>query len=1389
MTNNSVSNNENSNLLERFYNCDWSSTSLGPIDSWEPQIKSILDLCFKSGFPTYVYMGQDWITIYNEASLPVMKSKHPHAFLKPAIEIWGHEMPQLIPDLNRIRESGKGKYGHDLYIETFRDGYKEEMYGDYALNPIYKLDGTVWGVINITTESTQKILNKRRLKTLDKLSSHTADAESLESACQIIMKALYNNQDIPYALIYLIENYKDPKIGINSLVARLVTTTFDEVCKEELIHEKLKRRIPDYFPETHEIIDLTKISDQDYDTYMEVKCATSTYSFLICDCWPINLVMKGEKPIQVLLKDNSQAILLPTKLTFCNERNLSIVLICGINPLRKLDDKYMEFYKSVLNTVNRILIRGMSIEEEKKRAKILADLNHQKDIFFQGISHELKTPLTLIFSPLDELINISSQDMQMKSHLQLIQRNTNRLLKLINNLLQFSNIESGQLKARFYETDIAKFTRELAMNFENITRKLGLEYIIDVPNSDEFNQIENVKVYLDHEMYETIVFNLCSNAIKHTWDGSICVRLYLDHKNEQKMIVLEVSDTGVGIPKATLPNIFQRFYHVESQRSRCHEGAGIGLAIIKEFVKCHGGYITVTSVVNKGTTFKCWFPIGSKHLPINQICYNNKEIYLMSNDQKYLKRQLDLEENLQWIQNYSTSMQDNISKSDDSFSTDSTDNSSTIISKKYQILVVDDNIDMRNYLSDLLKEFDVICACDGQDAIQILNKLDKLPDLILSDIVMPNMNGYKLLDMIRSNIKTQLIPIILLTAKAGEESSIKGYYKGANNYLKKPFSSRELILRIYDNIKLSNLRNEILHQQHRQETIKQFLFTITEMIYSGHNLIETLSNIIKLIYNQLPCDRIFIISYGPSTLNISNSTLVALYENLENIIPIAKSFQDKETINLHSQSTYSQSLLDNNSGIEILLNTYCADTCKNVSMLSAEIRMNDGYWGCIKLHRPSNSIWLDSEIDFLQKISNQISLAIFYKTLIEENLKNEIQLKAETIANKNKTQILANISHELRTPLGAIIGLTSSFDHSFLTKDQKDIINIIQYTSDFVLSTVNKIFNTLKFETYQITSINTTFDLLDLFEKIIEQFTKNIENKQIELVLNYDIENLPRYIKSNSERLKQVLYYLLLNSIKFTKAGEIVVYVSIKSQKEIDDKKSNTNSQTVKKDYILIKLHDTGNGHQDSIGLGLSICKNLVTINGGKFEAKNQLGKGSKFWFTWNIEPLLLLNSPTNYILPSYIILKRILVIHPVESARNAILKYLKMVKKVDAFDTLSKGFQKIKNYLELYNQSIYDIVFIRIYEKNKDEIIKLLLELRKIEMHSNNFVIIFIVSSGDKGTILAKNLISNYGEQTAIIYSPITWQKITNLLSNLSDKIVKNNDISTLKSVANYEV
>ncbi|KAF0484190.1 protein-histidine kinase [Gigaspora margarita] len=610
-----------------------------------------------------------------------------------------------------------------------------------------------------------------------------------------------------------------------------------------------------------------------------------------------------------------------------------------------------------------------------------------------------------------------------------------------------------------------------------------------------------------------------------------------------------------------------------------------------------------------------------------------------------------------------------------------------------------------------------------------------------------------------------------------------GLNKGANDYLKKPFSAQELIARIRNNIELSNIRRKILFQQQREEMINQFLLSISENIHSSLDLKEALSKVIKAIHSVLPCDRIFIISYEPTNL-------VASYENPESSTPIELFQEDEAITNLHSQM-----FLNNKLGVDISLNVYCTDTYKNVSMLSAEIRLNDNCWGWIKLHRSPNSNWFNSEIDFLQRIANRISLAITYNIIMDENLKKEIEIKVQTIANETKDQILVNTSHELRTPLGAIMGFLSSFDKDNLNDSQRDFIDVMMRASDSALLMANNILNAAKLEANKITLINTKFDLLDLFEEIIEQFVKDAESKQIELILNYDVENLPRYVKSDLNRLKQVLCNLLSNSIKFTEVGEIIMDVSIESiesQTVIGkDIKIQTYSQIVKKNYLLIELRDTGIGidpnfmkhiweyfsqvdtsftrKQDGVGLGLSICKNLVEINGGEINAESQLGKGSKFWFTWNID-LSPPNKQSSYILPSCILLKRILVIHPVESVRNAMLKYLKIVKTVDAVDTPSKCIQEVKNYLELHNQFAYDIVFISLYEKNKKEIMNFLLELREMDIYGNNLLIIFMVSQGDKGKALADNLISKIGGQIAIIYSPITWQKLTNLLSTIRD-------------------
>ncbi|CAG8459259.1 8793_t:CDS:10, partial [Scutellospora calospora] len=1234
-------------------------------------------------------------------------------------------------------------------------------------------------------------------------------AESLENACHIVMDTLHKNEndkDVPFSLIYLIDNNQSGS-NFKPRVAYLAATTFD--IDQKVDDKKSKRCMPEKLLETLETIDLTKSVNESYDVYIELRRNMTTHLFLKCKSWPIDLVIREDSHAKVVLNDESQAILFPVKIQFHGRQILSAVLICGINPSRPLDKEYMEFLQLVVNQVSLILTQGALREDEKKRVEMLTDLNRQKVTFFQNISHELRTPLTLMLSPLDQTINSCMHKTTIYSLLQIVQRNTRRLLKLVNNLLQVSNIETGQLKVQYRETNIAKLTKELATNFSNMASKLNLDYIIEIPNPDEFDKALEDKVYLDRDLFETIIYNLCSNAFKHTWNGYVKVRLYIDHEDEKDIIILEVSDTGVGISETDLKNIFQRFYRVESRQSRSHEGTGIGLALVKELIMCHGGDITVSSKVGQGTTFKCQFLTGYEHLPTNQIYNNGKEDDTFNNDQQsYSKQQLYLEENLQWIQNNKPAIDTINQKSMDlaNMDIDRSLANKNISNKpiKHKVLIVDDNVDMRNYIKELLeKEFDVYCACDGCDALLFLTNISQLPDLILSgkyyisclnclklplrpNIMMPNMNGYELLNALRSNTKTELIPIILLTAKAGECSSIKAFDDGVNDYLVKPFNSRQLIARIHTNIKLSKFRCQIISRQCKQEKMKQLLISISDNILYGIDLKEAFSNAVKEIHQILSCCRIFIVFC--ESLKAQNRAIIALSEdpkaNSENHIItkfISEPLQIEQFLETND-STYLSSNAQDDYAIEIDVShkTYCIDTSGQIV----------GFY---------------FEIELFRQISNQINIAINNAILMREKMIKEARIESLKAANIIKSQILANTSHELRTPLGAIVGILSSIKDDMLTDEQQDMINIMTHSSDVALSTINNILDAAKLEAHKITLDNKVFDLVDLLENTIEMFGEKIGNKQIELFLNYDMNTLPKYIKSDPE------------STEFTQEGEIVMKVFIRICDFANENPENeTYDKLVKKAKLMVEVNDTGIGIWESYmranssivrqhngtGLGLSISKQLVEINGGEIGVESQLGNGSKFWFTWNIDILQISTSSNtinynnsispsdeaiNNILPPYIRLKRILLIHPMESSRIAITHFLKNFKRVGIFDTCDKGIQAAKYHKDLYNQGAYDIAFINLCEKDSEEISKAALELRRI--HDDRLQIVFMVFSNNNEKVLAKKLIENTNGQTAVIYKPITYRKLLSQCmhnNNNSERNIENPICYNAKNLIN---
>ncbi|RYZ48923.1 MAG: hybrid sensor histidine kinase/response regulator, partial [Proteobacteria bacterium] len=439
-------------------------------------------------------------------------------------------------------------------------------------------------------------------------------------------------------------------------------------------------------------------------------------------------------------------------------KSASGVLILGASPRLPYDELYQDFFNLLTSSINLALTNAQAFEQARLRAEELAALDLAKTTFFSNISHEFRTPLTLILSPIEELLaeaRHSEQSGLGKSveTLEIVQRNSLRLLKLVNTLLDFSRIESGRFQAVFEKTPLSDLTEELASSFQSIAQSAGLCF--------EF-QSEPIAgdVYVDREMWEKIVLNLLSNAFKYTMSGGINVSLF----DRSDSIELIVKDSGSGIPSLDLPHLFERFYRVKGSQGRSYEGSGIGLSLVNELVKLHAGSIEVESEEGVGTAFKVTLPKGASHLPSEMISSPNEALSRRT-------REMFTTESMSFAEN-----QSEMGKSEGEASSDTL---------RQTVLLVDDNSDMRRYIQTILDdEYQVITAQDGEDALVKIANFR--PDLVLTDIMMPKLDGYGLLDKIRSDARLESLPVILVSARAGDEAKVEGLGTGADDYLTKP---------------------------------------------------------------------------------------------------------------------------------------------------------------------------------------------------------------------------------------------------------------------------------------------------------------------------------------------------------------------------------------------------------------------------------------------------------------------------------------------------------------------------------------------------------------------------------------------------------------------------
>jgi len=746
----------NGEMAERIRQFDWSKTPLGPATGWSAALRTTIGLMLANRFPMLLWWGPDYICIYNDAYISILGGKHPALGLLVR-ECWSEIWDILKPLIDTPFSGGASTWIEDLDLCMKRSGFNEETHFTVAYSPVPDpaVSGGIGGVLAHAHEISQKVVAERRVAILRDLGVETAESTA-EETCRVAAQALARHgRDVPFALLYLIDPDRRHARLAGAAGIEQGKTASPPVVPLDPSAAVAPWPLADAF-RSQQIVEVTDLS--------------SRFIGMPVGPW-------AEPP--------HTAVVVPLRSNKAHE--LFGFLVGGVSARLKFDDRNRSFYELAGSQIATAIAKARAYEEERKRAEALAEIDRAKTTFFSNVSHEFRTPLTLMLGPLEELkrefgLSTSALSVPHYQQIDLVHRNGLRLLKLVNTLLDFSRMEAGRVQALYEPVDLGSFTAELASVFRSAIETAGLTLSVDCPSL-------TAPVYVDRDMWEKIVLNLISNAFKFTFDGEIEIALGQTATHAE----LTVRDTGTGIPADALPRIFERFHRVPGAQGRSHEGSGIGLALVQELVQLHAGQVTVESSYGKGSTFRVSLPLGSSHLPQEHVGAKSSQVSTALGALPFL------EEALHWLPD--------AQRIEERVTGDLQGLPETSSGKKARILLADDNADMRAYVGRLLHtRYEVEAVADGEAALEAVARAT--PDLVLTDIMMPRLDGIQLLAKLRSDPRTSTIPIILLSARAGEESRVEGMRVGADDYLIKPFSALELLARVEAHVKMARFRKE-----------------------------------------------------------------------------------------------------------------------------------------------------------------------------------------------------------------------------------------------------------------------------------------------------------------------------------------------------------------------------------------------------------------------------------------------------------------------------------------------------------------------------------------------------------------------------------------------------
>lgn len=772
---------------------DWSTTPLGALERWSPTLRNAVVTCLGSRFPMCVYWGPDLLQIYNEGFRGILGNKHPVALGDRASNTWGEIWPAIGSLFRGVWDTGVPHWGEDFVLFMERKGYLEETAFTFSYSPIRNENAEVVGLLNTAIETTGRMLTERRMRSLRHLAYAAAKVHTLDEAYKVVPEALENaNPDLPFTLHYEVLPRAEVALlkGSSGFPGGMASSGFPSA------------------------ISLQESEDGSFAKTLRRALSTNEREQADDD------TLSWRTPVSAADVKASRAQIWPVYRS--GEGHISI-LVVGLNPHRALDVDYVGFIDLVADHVGTALRNATTFETETKRSVALAELDRSKTEFFSNVSHEFRTPLTLILGPLEELLSSRRGPInpEQRHELELLKRNSLRLLKLVNTLLDFSRVEAGGIEARLEPTDLAQLTRDLSSVFAAAFEKAGLAFKTEFPSG-----LRPVRV--DAELWEKIILNLLSNALKFTRSGTVTLSL----AEEGEFAVLRVSDTGMGIPPAEVPHVFDRFHQVREHDSRSFEGSGIGLALVKDLVHLMSGTVEVVSERDVGTTFTVHLPIaisGPARVVSPPVGASTTAAAFAQEAEGWLSSPPPVQ-----------SQQERPAG----------------CQERARILWVDDSADMRDYVTRLLSDrWEVMLAADAQTALRMAQ--EDPPGLILADRMMPGLDGLALIQELRRDERTRTIPVILLSARERDDLPIEELEADPDDYILKPFKASELIARISTHLRLAKLRRdseEALRKSQEQFLNAQKMEAIGRLAggvaHDFNNMLTAINGYGDLIYSQ-----------------------------------------------------------------------------------------------------------------------------------------------------------------------------------------------------------------------------------------------------------------------------------------------------------------------------------------------------------------------------------------------------------------------------------------------------------------------------------------------------------------------------------------------------------